>query len=96
MSPSRDTLTVRAAQLVKDLEFAITTLRAGLATGGLTLPKQRHLVQDLKDAPRLVCELVGAVDAYRECALQQRAPSDATRAPADEARPFHLADEEVR
>ena len=95
MSRPRDALTVRAAQLVKDLEFALSTLRAGLATGGLSLPKQRHLAQDLKEAPRLVCELVGAVEAYRECALQAR-PTAAPLPPADEARPFHLSDEEVR
>jgi len=82
MSAPRDTLTARAGQLVKDLEFALATLRAGLASGGLTLPKQRHLAQDLKLAPRLVCELVGAVEAYRECALQARPPA-APLPPAD-------------
>ena len=95
MSRPRDALTVRAAQLVKVLEFALSTLRAGLATGGLSLPKQRHLAQDLKEAPRLVCELVGAVEAYRECALQAGPPA-APLPPADDARPFHLSDEEVR
>ena len=95
MSAPPVTLVSRAVRVVKDLEFALTTLRAGIAAGGLSLPKQRHLAQDLKDAPRLVCELVGAVDAYRECALQGRPPA-APLAPADDARPFHLSDEEVR
>jgi len=95
MSAPAVTLVSRAARLVKDLEFALATLRAGIATGGLSLPKQRHLVQDLREAPRLVCELVGAVDAYRECALQAR-PTAAPLPPVDDARPFHLSDEEVR
>ena len=85
----------RADRLVVTLEGAIHALRAGIADGGLTVGRQRWLLRELREAPRVVAELKGAVDAYRESVtLANRATLPGPI--ADDARPLHIADEEVR
>jgi len=91
---SAQTLVERAQREVIDLEFAITSLRAGIAEGGLSLAKQRWLLRQLKEAPRLLSELSGAVDAYRTCAMS--APGLVVPALDPDARPLHVSDEEMR
>jgi len=89
-------LVERAQREVIDLEFVITTLRDGIAAGGLSLPKQRWLLRQLKETPRLLAELRGAVDAYRACAMSAPAPGLVVPALDPDARPLHVSDEEMR
>lgn len=96
MSAPSVTLVTRAERLVLDLEAVLLTLRQGIADGGLSLPKQRWLVRELRHAPALVSELRGAMDAYRLVATSAGRPSGAVLpldlAPAADR---HLSDEDL-
>jgi hypothetical protein len=84
-------LTVRTERLVLELEAAVSVLRTGIAAGGVTVPAQRRLLRGFREAAHVVCELRGALEAYRACAMGR-----GLGVPLDlDARPLHVSDEDL-